>query len=462
MDVLVLSMREKETIAAALSVSDKGVAIKGLLRKPSILSALLASDVDSVGLMLLDVAEEMNCSYKKVIFLLPLSIFQLDCLPTTAAIKPGWTDELTRWAAKNSDSEATDDSHQFRVAMIRNRPGGVFVSTASLRLDIVRLLEAVAAKIKKQIVRIEPECFGLLRLAGDRNLAVVESVNNWTRVAAFAPDKGLFAISIPTPDGEEWEESMQLVDFAASQTFVSSRAILPVICRSPRVAKVFGNGLRKSLPAHKICPEVLSIGKAVAEPWEEYASLLAAAVIVPDNKDSLAVVAAPLNANFVRIEVSQKRSREVNEIHILRGLKAVLALVILTIIGNVGVLTFYFLTDQNKVPQKLQKEYATAEQSLASLDKKTKLIQQANRENTEAVKIVDSIAAWRPPEVKIHHLNVSESGEISLEGHALLPEIGNVYVERLRAGGQLIRSAYLEKISSTSNFQKTFLIKAQK
>ena len=75
---------------------------------------------------------------------------------------------------------------------------------------------------------------------------------------------------------------------------------------------------------------------------------------------------------------------------------------------------------------------------------------------------MDSIAAIRPADVKIHRLEINEGGAIIVEGHAALAEIGNVFVDRMKEGGQIVRSAYLEKIMATSNQRNTFLIKAQR
>ena len=176
----------------------------------------------------------------------------------------------------------------------------------------------------------------------------------------------------------------------------------------------------------------------------------------------MAALTDSVNANFVRVELVQKQSRECTDRYIAMGLKGLLAAGLLVIVVNIGVLAFYFLTEQNKLPQKLQQEYITAQQTIASLDKKTNLIQRAARESSEAVKIVDSIAAIRPADVKIHRLEINEGGAIIVEGHAALAEIGNVFVDRMKEGGQIVRSAYLEKIMATSNQRNTFLIKAQR
>ena len=460
MDILVVSVREGDSRIAALSVSDKGVAVKGLVRTASALSPLVQGNSEAVASVIGAAIREMKNGFSKVVFLLPLSLFQMECLPTSAAIKPGWQNDLTRWAEKSLCDECT--RKQVRLSMVRNRGTGVFVSAVALQQDVIETIEAAMGRLKKQLLRIEPECFGLLRNAGDRGFAVVEPGEEWTQVAAFSPDRGLFALSIPTPENAEWEDSMKLIDFAASQAFSAPPSVFTVLSRTTKFAGNFPEGSRKSLAAHRLCPAPVSIHKSVAVAWEDFAPLIAAAPPPVVGKEPMAALTDSVNANFVRVELVQKQSQESTDRYIAMGLKGLLAAGVIVIAVNIGVLAFYFLTEQNKLPQKLQQEYITAQQTIASLDKKTNLIQRAARESSEAVKIVDSIAAIRPADVKIHRLEINEGGAIIVEGHAALAEIGNVFVDRMKEGGQIVRSAYLEKIMATSNQRNTFLIKAQR
>ena len=255
---------------------------------------------------------------------------------------------------------------------------------------------------------------------------------------------------------------MKLIDFAASQAFSTTPSVFTVLSRTTKFAGNFPEGSRKALAAHRLCPAPVSVHKSVTTAWEDFAPLIAAAPPPVVGKEPMAALTDSVNANFVRVELVQKQSQESTDRYIAMGLKGLLAAGVIVIAVNIGVLAFYFLTEQNKLPQKLQQEYITAQQTIASLDKKTNLIQRAARESSEAVKIVDSIAAIRPADVKIHRLEINEGGAIIVEGHAALAEIGNVFVDRMKEGGQIVRSAYLEKIMATSNQRNTFLIKAQR
>lgn len=457
MDILVVSFGERDTRYVSLSVNDKGMVVRGVERGPSLLDALTSANSENVASNVAFACKSMKSKASEILFLLPSALVTVDCFETNAVVgKDGWLGKLTKWVATQF-APGKESSIITRIAMLRQNGNGLFVSAAAISVNIAKTLEKVASTLKKQVLRIEPEIFGLIRCMESRKVFCVAACEENCYISAYAPQKGVLTLKIPTPYEDEWIKTIQhTIGFAAEKLFEINEAAFSYFSQNSSALRSIKANNQEIIPASALYPGNLEVKKC--EINDEYLPLLCSALMQSNDEPDFASLPT---VNFVREEIREINRKEKNEKKILFGLSILRAAAVLFIVANVAVLTYSYLTSSNNLSPKLQNDYAIAKQSLVAIDKREKIINESYKSDVGIIRIVDTVTALRPATVKIQRVEVTDSGGIKLEAHSSAPEVGNVYVQRLlQSEKQIIKKADLEKINSTTN-GTVFMISAQ-
>lgn len=461
MDVLVVSVREKDTRLAAMSVSGKKITIRKTIIVRSILPALMKGSVDNAASVISDAKEKMKCSYQKIHVLLPVSLIQAETLNTgvmpgdASPKKDAWQQETERLVERNLSDMVT------RIAMTKAHAAGTFVSGIGIAASLRSTICAIAEKIKMTVCCIEPECFGIIRACGAKQLSIVEHGSQYVSVLIWHADKGLLTLSVPSPDPDsdtfaaDWKHSMLLVDYANLQYAPGENQAINVYF--PAGAPPEEDGSRR-----RVTPRALQLGevKTSGKGIDDIPAFLPLVAAVNARTASM----PRIYGDFINTASAKPAKKiDIQQAGDLLA-KVACAASALFLIFNLGLYGFFLLSRADNITVTMQKEFDAATSGLSSINRKIQTITAAVKTDHDVVRVADMIVAARPGSVKISRYEVHETGNIEIEGFAPQPEVFNVYVDNLLQDKQVIRTAVLERISASNTPQKdrnnTFMIRA--
>lgn len=464
MDVLVVSVREKDTRLAAMSVSGKKITIRKTLIARSILPALMKGAVDNAAAVISDAKEKMKCSYQKIHVLLPVRLIQAEtwnigAMPGDASPKKDtWLQEAERFVEK---SFITEYPLVARLAMSKPFASGTFVSGLGIAASLRSTICAIAEKLKMTVCCIEPECFGIIRACGAKQLSVVEYGSDYVSVLIWHSDKGMITLSVPSPDPDsdacaaDWKHSMSLVDYANAQYAPGESQAINVYF--PGGAPPEEDGSRR-----RITPKALQIGdvKISGKGIDDVPAFLPlVASVVARSATTPNICGDFINLTFAK----QTKKFEIKQFGGVLAKTACIASALFLII-NLGMYGFFVLSKSDNITAALQKDFDAATAGLSSINRKMQTIAVAVKADQDVVKVADLLVSSRPNAVKISRYEVHETGNIEIEGFAPMPEVFNLYVDNLLQDKQVIRTAVLERMSASNSPTKdknnTFMIRA--
>ena len=451
MESLVVSFKANETQYCVLSVTDKAIEIKGICSGKSLVTALLESDYRRIADEIAYCEKKIKGRASEILFLLPSSIAKLECFETAAAVgQDGWIGKINRWVLAQLDPK-NEKNIIIRIGMLRTPANVVYVSAATLPITLAQTLESAAVALKKQLRRIEPVVLGIVRKIESRKAFIVEADGEYAFLTAYVPNKGVFTIKIPVPlCEEEWDKTIgDTIGFAASALFDTSEAAFSYCCINSAVDQLMQKAPVDLIPLIHLSPDNLQIKRGVTGDPVEFLPLIISAAVY--GEEEISKTALP-QVNFIREEVQERIKKEQTEKKALFALKIFKAAAIFWILVSVGFMGFYYIKSSNSLPPQMESRFREAQQTLASMEKKTQIINEAYKSDIEIIRIVDNITILRPALVNIQRLEVTENGGVKIEAHSSAPELGNVYVQHLlQSGSQIVKAAFLERITSSNN-----------
>lgn len=472
MNILVVSVRENNTLLAGIKVSKKSLTVTSAETTRTILPALKRGNVESLVSVIDNARQKMKCKYQNLYVLLPNQAFSANTWssPSIQSENAQWPVELEKYAERRFGDEITaSESQLVRSVMIRPRTGGIFLGAICGPSIYCAAMEKAAAKLNLSLVCVEPECFGIIRTCGQKQISIVDITADKAHVVVYHAEKGLFSFALSLPETEdekeleqEWKYLLKPIDYAAAEFYPSGSQALNFYAPAGLTSD---DGSRR-----RITPGHLQIGTVKSGPnmLIDLTNYLPLAAAVKDRADyfrrQTIVPKAPLSSNLLIGATALIDSKERVQQKLEWVLRGIVGILVVGILYSSGMIGYYRLSNKARVSAELQHKYDAAQAETATLARKIKTISYATKADGEVVKLIDALVAFRPQGVILNRIDVTENGYFEIEGFSSSPDVFNLYVDSLQQQRQLISNVYLERISlsaanNNADKMKTFLIK---
>ncbi len=214
MDILSLSLRKENTLAAVCTVKKKGVSVKALEQTESVLYSLMAGNVDDVAVFLMD-AVQMSGGKKMPIYIsLPACIVQTEYYELKYLPQDLWHVSLVPQVAKFLHYEREDRlAVDFPLAYLRPNDQ-MCITAACTDMDVIETLMEAAELAEADIESVETEAVAALRFMGTPQTGAyfAEIDRDATSLISFWPSRGLRSVTVPSFG---YGELLQTVDGVA-------------------------------------------------------------------------------------------------------------------------------------------------------------------------------------------------------------------------------------------------------